>query len=119
VKKILKQLGLLNVKCKPPPQANDLSPETLIFYDDSTSLPRAAHYLIDPDYSVDLSRRSTWNEDGSPPLKKSSRSQHGQLCQNLLKFSIHLQKSMLTTMPAFVIWIAIVSDRLTTRYVAK
>jgi len=34
-----------DVKRKPPPRANAPPTETLIFYDDSPSPPRAEHYL--------------------------------------------------------------------------
>ena len=53
IRKILKHLDLWDAKRKPPPRANAPPPETLIFYDDSLSPPRAEHYLIDPDYSVE------------------------------------------------------------------
>jgi len=58
IKKILKHLDLWEVRPKPPPRANDPPPESLTIYDQS-SLPSAEDYLIDTDYPVDLSRRSS------------------------------------------------------------
>ena len=52
----------------------------------------ATSYLIDADYPIDLSRRSSKNEDGNLPLKKSSCRHTGELCPNLPKSSIPPQK---------------------------
>jgi hypothetical protein len=52
----------------------------------------ATSYLIDADYPIDVSRRSSKNEDGNLPLKKSSPRQTGELCPNLPKCSIPAQK---------------------------
>jgi hypothetical protein len=53
IRKILKHLDLWDVKRKPPARSNAPPPETLIFYDESPSPPRAEHYLNDPDYPVE------------------------------------------------------------------
>ena len=74
IKKILKHLDLWDVKRKPHPCANGPPPEAFIIYDQS-SAPRTDDYLIDADYPIDLSRRSSKNEDGNLPLKKSNRGQ--------------------------------------------
>jgi len=62
-KKILTHLDLWDVKHRPPPRANSPPTESFILYDESSS-PSADDYIIDADYPVDLSRRSSYNEDG-------------------------------------------------------
>jgi hypothetical protein len=52
IKKILKHLGLWDVKRKPPPRANGPPSETSIIYDESSS-PSADDYLIDADYPIE------------------------------------------------------------------
>jgi len=90
------------VGCKriPPPRANGPPIEASSICDDPFT-PGVDDYLIDPDhttlklstgYPVDLSRRSSKNEDGNLPLKKSNRGQSGELCPNLPKSSIPTQK---------------------------
>jgi hypothetical protein len=96
IKKIIKHMNLWGVKCKPPPSANSPPPEAFIIYDQS-SAPSVHDYLIDADYPIDLSRRSSKNEDGNLPLKKSGSRHTGELCPNLPKWSIPTQKSILTT----------------------
>ena len=91
IKKILKHLGLWDVKHKPPARANGPPTESFIIYDESSS-PSADDYLIDADYPIDLSRRSSKNEDGNLPLKKSSLGQTGELYSNWPKISIPAQK---------------------------
>ena len=81
IKKILKHLGLWDVKHKPPARANGPPTESFIIYDESSS-PGADDYLMDADYPIDLSRRSSKNEDGNLPLKKSSPRHTGELCSN-------------------------------------
>ena len=70
MKKILKHLGLWDVKRKPRPVAN--APPTDVFpaYDEQPG-PSADDYIRDPEYPADVSRRSSKNEDGSLLLKKS------------------------------------------------
>ena len=51
VKKILKHLGLWDVKRKPPPRANGPPTEAIIIYDQSPA-PSADDYLIDADRST-------------------------------------------------------------------
>jgi hypothetical protein len=52
IKKILKHLGLSDVKRKPPPRANDPPIEAFIIYDDSPT-PGLDDYLIDPEYPAE------------------------------------------------------------------
>ena len=52
VRKILKHLGLWDVKRKPPPRANSPPAGPLIIYDESSS-PSADDYIIDVDYPVE------------------------------------------------------------------
>jgi hypothetical protein len=52
IKKILKHLGLWDVKRKPPPRANGPPTEAIIIYDES-SAPSADDYLIDADYPIE------------------------------------------------------------------
>ena len=58
VKKILKHLDLWNVRRKPPARAHGPPPENFIIYDELSS-PGADDYIIDADYPIDLSRRSS------------------------------------------------------------
>ena len=51
IKKILKHLGLWDVKRKPPPRANAPPSEAIIIYDES-SAPSADDYIIDVDRST-------------------------------------------------------------------
>jgi hypothetical protein len=102
VKKILKHLNLWDVKRKPPPRANGPPTESFIIYDESSS-PGADDYIIDANYPIDLSRRSSKNEDGNLHLKKSSRRRTGELYSNRPEFSIPSEKLVLTTNPALVI----------------
>lgn len=63
MKKTLKHLGLWDVKRKPPPCANGLTPETFIIYDESSSPSaddsasqlrlRRTSYIIDIDYQIE------------------------------------------------------------------
>jgi len=53
IKKILKHLGLWDVKRKPPPRANGPPTETFINYDESSS-PSADDYIIDADYPIEM-----------------------------------------------------------------
>jgi hypothetical protein len=87
IKKILNHLGLWDVKRKPPPRANGPPTESFIIYDESSS-PSADDYIIDADYPIDLSRRSSKNEDGNLPLKKSSCRHTGELCKNRPEIAI-------------------------------
>jgi hypothetical protein len=91
IKKILKHLGLWEVKRKPPPCANGPPPEAFIIYDQS-SAPSVDDYLIDADYPIDVSRCSSKNEDGNLPLKKSSLRHTGELCPNSPNYPIARQK---------------------------
>ena len=50
--KILKHLGLWDVKRKPPPCANGPPPEAFIIYDQSSS-PSTDDYIIDADYPIE------------------------------------------------------------------
>jgi hypothetical protein len=52
IKKILKHLGLWEVKRKPAPRANSPPVETFIIYDELPS-PSADDYLTDPDYRLE------------------------------------------------------------------
>jgi len=52
IKKILKHLGLWDVKRKPPPRANDPPNEAFIIYDESSS-PGAEDYIIDANYPME------------------------------------------------------------------
>jgi hypothetical protein len=52
IKKILKHLGLWDVKRKPTPRANGPPSEALIIYDESSS-PSADDYIIDADYPIE------------------------------------------------------------------
>jgi hypothetical protein len=88
IKKILKHLDLWEVGRKPPARANSPPTESFIIYDESPS-PCADDYIIEADYPIDLSRRSSKNEDGNLHLKKSSRRRSGELYSNRPKFSIH------------------------------
>jgi len=51
ISKILKHLGLWDVKRKPTPRANGPPTEAMIIYDESSS-PSADDYLIDADRST-------------------------------------------------------------------
>ena len=53
---------------------------------------RRTGYLIDANYPVDVSRRSSKNEDGNLPLKNSVCRRSGELCPNLPKSLILPQK---------------------------
>ena len=53
VKKILKHLGLWDVKRKPPPRANSPPIESFIIYDES-SAPSTDDYIIDADYPIEI-----------------------------------------------------------------
>jgi len=57
-------------------------------------------YLTDPQYPIDLSRRSSKNEDGSLPVRKESCRQTGKLHSFWPKTSSSLQKCALTTKSA-------------------
>jgi hypothetical protein len=50
--------------------------------------PEALDGRLSTGYPIDLSRRSSKNEDGNLPLKKSNPRQTGELCPNLPKISI-------------------------------
>ncbi len=52
IKKILKHLGLYDVKRKPPPRANGPPSDTFMIHDESSS-PSADYYLIDADYPIE------------------------------------------------------------------
>jgi hypothetical protein len=52
IKKILKHLGLWDVKHKPPARANGPPTESFIIYDESSS-PGADDYLMDADYPIE------------------------------------------------------------------
>jgi hypothetical protein len=52
VKKILKHLGLWDVKRKPPPRANSRPTEACIIYEELSS-PSTDHYIIDADYPIE------------------------------------------------------------------
>jgi hypothetical protein len=58
MKKILKHLGLWDVKRKPRPVANAPPIDVFPAYDEQPG-PRADDYIADPDYPADLSRRSS------------------------------------------------------------
>ncbi len=104
IKKIFKHLDLWDVKRKPPPCANGPPSEAFIIYDPASLLIlrrtsavsllmlRRTGYLIDADYPIDLSRRSSKNEDGNLPLKKSGSRHTGELGPNLPKWSSSTQK---------------------------
>jgi hypothetical protein len=72
MKKILKHLGLWDVKRKPRPVANAPPIDVFHAYDQQPG-PSADDYIRDPDYPADLSRRSSKNEDGSLLLKNLKR----------------------------------------------
>ena len=72
MKKILKHLGLWDVKRKPRPVANAPPIDVFPAYDEQPG-PRADDYITDPDNPADLSRRSSKNEDGSLLLKNLKR----------------------------------------------
>ena len=55
--------------------------------------PEALDGRLSTGYPIDLSRRSSKNEDGNQPLKRSSRGQTGELCPNLPKCPIPRQKN--------------------------
>jgi len=83
-KKILKHLDLWDVRPKPATRAHDPPTEAFIIYDQSSS-PGPDDYIIDTDYPLDLSRRSSKNEDGNLPFlteKTSDRGHTGELCSN-------------------------------------
>jgi hypothetical protein len=82
VKKILKHLGLWDVKRKPTPRANGSPSEAFIIYDELSS-PGMDDYLTPLEAGL---------SDGNLPLKKSSPGQTGELCPNLPKCSIPRQK---------------------------
>ncbi len=69
MKKILKHLGLWDVKRKPRPVANGPPIDVFPTYDEQPG-PSADDYIRDPEYPTDVSRRSSKNEDGSLLLKK-------------------------------------------------
>jgi hypothetical protein len=68
----IKHPNLWDVKHKPPPCANGPPTESFIIYDESSS-PCADDYIIDADYPIDLSQRSSKNEDGNLPEKIQPR----------------------------------------------
>ncbi len=70
MKKILKHLGLWDIKRKPRPVANAPPIDVFPAYDEQPG-PSSDDYIRDPEYPADLSRRSSKNEDGSLLLKKS------------------------------------------------
>ena len=55
IKKILKHLGLWEVKARPPPRANASPPNVHIDYSDSQVPPCEDYLYIDPDYSIEAS----------------------------------------------------------------
>jgi hypothetical protein len=61
----------------------------------------ADDYLIDADYPIDLSRRSSKNEDGNLSLKKSNPGQTGDLCSNRPEIAIPAQKIKLDNKTRF------------------
>jgi len=67
----------------------------------------ATSYIIDANYPVDLSRRSSKNEDGSLLLKNPAPGKAVSYAQNFLNAQIHVKKSVLTIKLAFVTRIAI------------
>ncbi len=71
-KKILKHLGLWDVKRKPRPVANAPPVDVFPAYDEQPG-PSSDDYIRDPEYPADLSRRSSKNEDGSLLLKNPKR----------------------------------------------
>jgi len=86
ISKILKHLGLWDVKRKPPPRANDPPTEAFIIYDESSS-PGTDDYLFDAD-------RSTYRlwTGYYLPGKKSYYVQSCKQCSKRSKFSIQSQK---------------------------
>jgi len=98
---ILKHLSLWDVKHKPPARANGPPTEAFIIYDESSS-PGADDYLIDADYPIDLSRRSSKNEDGNLPLKKSSPRHTGELCSNRPEIALPTKKIILDNKARFL-----------------
>jgi len=58
MEKILKHLGLWNVKRNPQPVANGPPIDVFPAYDEQPG-PRADDYIRDPDYPADVSRRSS------------------------------------------------------------
>jgi hypothetical protein len=55
IKKILKHLGLWEVKARPPPRANASLPDVHIDYSDSQVPPCEDYLYSDPDYSIEAS----------------------------------------------------------------
>jgi hypothetical protein len=54
VKKILKHLGLWEVKARPPPKANSPPPNVHIDYSDSQVPPCDEYLYSDPDYPIEV-----------------------------------------------------------------
>ncbi|MDP6179323.1 MAG: hypothetical protein QGG48_05470 [Desulfatiglandales bacterium] len=55
IKKILKHLGLREMKAMPPPRANASPPDVHIDYSDSQIPPFEDYLYSDPDYSIEAS----------------------------------------------------------------
>ena len=55
IKKILKHLGLWEVKARPPPRANASPPDAHIDYSDSQVPPCEDYLYSDPDYPIEAS----------------------------------------------------------------
>jgi hypothetical protein len=53
IKKILKHLGLWEVKARPPPRANAPPPDVHIDYSDSQVPPCEDHLFHDPEYPIE------------------------------------------------------------------
>ena len=73
---------------------------SFIIHDQSSS-PGADDYIIDADrstlrlstgYPIDLSRRSSKNEDGKLPLKNPAEAHIGDICSNWPEIAIPVQK---------------------------
>jgi hypothetical protein len=117
IKKILKHLDLWDVRRKPPARANGPPTEAFIIYDQSSS-PGADDYIIDADrstlrlstgYPIDLSRRSSKNEDGNSTFKKiQPQGIPVSYAQIGLRLQSRRKKLILTTKPALVIQMNIV-----------
>ena len=69
IRKILKHLNLWDVKRKMSPRAHAPPIDIYPTYDEPP-VPSVDDYMKDPEYPVDLSRRSSKNVDGSLLLRK-------------------------------------------------
>jgi hypothetical protein len=104
IKKILKHLGLWDIKRKPSPRANAPPIDVFPAYD-QTPVPTADDYLADPDYPVEAyfyevapsrQRRRSSQERKLTGLPGRNLAKTGFLCPNLRAFQHVCQKLLLT-----------------------